>query len=168
MHKFLKRDLERIIMDQLENLNTQSEHILLIKEQNELLVKYNHKLIDKLSDKLNEPKPYPVPKRKTMNTKEIVIHLIKEDMRFNQYIAALRKLGIEAYCFDLDLTSLIAKLMGHEMTNEWIGHYVLELLKTESLPVKPLGNNLYRLAEECYNSLLKFKNDNNVDGALID
>ena len=51
-------------MIQLENLNVQGEHIQLIKKQNELLVKYNHKLIDELSDKAKEPKPYPIPKRK--------------------------------------------------------------------------------------------------------
>ena len=91
-----------------------------------------------------------------MNTKEEVVHLIKEDMRYNQYIAALRNLGIELYRFDLDLTSLVAKLMGHEMTNEWIELYVMELYKSESLPIKPLGENLYRLAEECYLKLLNF------------
>ena len=61
---YKKSDLERIVMTQLENLNAQGEHIELIKEQNELLVKYNHKLIDELSDKTKEPKPYPIPKRK--------------------------------------------------------------------------------------------------------
>ena len=62
--QYKKSDLERIVMIQLENLNAQGEHIQLIKEQNELLIKYNHKLIDELSDKLKEPKPYPIPKRK--------------------------------------------------------------------------------------------------------
>lgn len=66
--KYRKADLERIVMVQLENLNAQGEHIELIKEQNELLVKYNHKLIDELSDKTKEPKPYPVPKRKKTNS----------------------------------------------------------------------------------------------------
>ena len=61
---YKKSDLERIVMTQLENLNTQGKHIDLLKEQNELLVKYNHKLIDELSDKAKEPKPYPIPKRK--------------------------------------------------------------------------------------------------------
>ena len=62
--RYKKEDLERLVMIQLENLNAQGEHIQLIKEQNELLVKYNHKLIDELSDKAKEPKPYPIPKRK--------------------------------------------------------------------------------------------------------
>jgi hypothetical protein len=61
--RYKKEDLERLIMIQLENLNAQGEHIQLIKEQNELLVKFNHKLIDEMTDKTKEPIPYPVPKR---------------------------------------------------------------------------------------------------------
>jgi len=109
----------------------------------------------------------PTQKVKPMNNKELIIHLIKEDMRFNQYLAALRKLGIEAYGFDMDLTSLVAALMKQEMTNDWLAFYVLKLCNTESLPIKPLGMNLYRLAEDCYNSLLDYKektSDVNSDG----
>jgi len=51
-------------MTQLENLNAQGEHIQLIKEQNELLVKYNNKLIDELSNKSEKPVPYLLPKRR--------------------------------------------------------------------------------------------------------
>ena len=62
--KYSKTELERLVITQLENLNAQSEHIQLIKEQNEILLKHNHKLIELLSDKLKELKPYPLPKRK--------------------------------------------------------------------------------------------------------
>jgi hypothetical protein len=63
---YSKNDLERLVMTQLENLNAQGEYIRLIKEQNELLLKYNQKLKDELSDKLEEPKPYPIQKRKKL------------------------------------------------------------------------------------------------------
>jgi len=62
--KYKKSDLERIVLIQLENLNAQGEYIRLIKEQNTLLIKYNHKLVEKLSDKVKEPKPYPILKKK--------------------------------------------------------------------------------------------------------
>jgi len=62
--KYNKADLERIVITQLENLNAQGEHIRLIKEQNSLLLNYNHKLVEKLSDKVKEPIPYPILKRK--------------------------------------------------------------------------------------------------------
>lgn len=62
--KYKKAELERILLTQLENLNAQGEHIRLIKEQNELLLKHNHKLIEELSERVEEPKPYPIIKRK--------------------------------------------------------------------------------------------------------
>ncbi len=102
----------------------------------------------------------------------IIVEIIKEDMRFNQYIAALRKLGIEVYDFDLDLMSIVADLMEirrEEMTDSWMELYVTELSKCESIPIEPLGKNLYSLAEECFESLKNFnflKHDNDVGGAL--
>lgn len=60
---YTKKDLERLVMTQLENLNAQGEHIRLIKEQNDLLLKYNNKLIDQLSGKKGKPKPYPTPNK---------------------------------------------------------------------------------------------------------
>ncbi|MBN1118063.1 MAG: hypothetical protein JXA77_12705 [Bacteroidales bacterium] len=102
-----------------------------------------------------------------------IIELIKEDMRFNQFIAALRKLGIEVYEFDLDLMSIVAKLMKisyDAMTDSWMELYVTELSKSECLPIEPLGKNLYSLAEECYETLKNFNflknNVNDVGGAL--
>ncbi len=86
----------------------------------------------------------------------VIIEIIREDMRFNQYISALRKLGIEVYEFDLDLMSIVAKLMGisyEDMTDTWMELYVTELSKCESVPMEPLGKNLYSLAEECYETL---------------
>jgi len=62
--RYNKPDLENIIMTQLENLNVQGEHIRLIKEQNELLLKQNHKLIGELSDKLKKTIPYPTYSKK--------------------------------------------------------------------------------------------------------
>ena len=91
--------------------------------------------------------------------KEIIIPVIIEDMRFNQYISALRKLGIEVYGFDLDLMSIVADLMAirrEDMTDSWMELYVTELSKCESLPIESLGKNLYLLAEECYETLKSF------------
>lgn len=65
-YKYSKEELERMLLIQFENLNAQGEHISLIKEQNELLLKYNHKLINRLSETLKEPIPYPIPKRKKL------------------------------------------------------------------------------------------------------
>jgi hypothetical protein len=92
-----------------------------------------------------------------MKNSIIIIDLIKEHMRLTQYLAALRKLGIEAYDFDLDLMSIVAKLMDvKEITDSWMELYVTELSKCENIPIEPLGKNLYMLAEECYKALIDF------------
>ena len=63
MVKYTKADLEYLVFKQLQNLNVQGENIRLIKEQNELLLKHNHKLMSNLSDKTKEPTPYSILKR---------------------------------------------------------------------------------------------------------
>ncbi len=101
------------------------------------------------------------------NKQNIIIEAIKQDMRFNQYISALRELGIEAYNFDLDLMGIVAKLMKVNITDSWMELYVTELNKCECLPIKPMGENLNSLAEVCYHILLNFKeHDDDVGGAL--
>jgi hypothetical protein len=49
--KYTKYHLESIIYSQLENLDAMGEKIKLLEKQNELLVKFNHKLIDELCEK---------------------------------------------------------------------------------------------------------------------
>ena len=94
-----------------------------------------------------------------LNQKEIIIEIVVQDMRFNQFIAALRKLGIKVYDFDLDLMSIVADLMAiqsKDMTDSWMELYVSELSKCENIPIEPLGKNLCSLAEECYKSFKNF------------
>ena len=98
-----------------------------------------------------------------INQKDIIVEIIVQDMRFNQYIAALRKLDIEVY-FDLDLMTVVANLMGinkENMTDSWMELYVTELSKCENVSIEPLGKNLYPLAEECYEALKAFDFDRN-------
>ena len=106
-----------------------------------------------------------------MNPKEIIISLIIEEMRFNQRLAALRKLDVEVY-FDLGLMNIVANLMGisqENITDSWMELYVTELSKCESFPIEPLGKNLYGLAVEFYETLKNFnflKHNDDVGGAL--
>lgn len=95
-----------------------------------------------------------------MNNKEIIIELIVQDLRYNQYTAALRKLGIEIYSFELDFVTITMKLLGiQECTDEWLELYVSFLNRCEEFDMIPLGKNLYPLAEECYNALIKIGMD---------
>ena len=99
-----------------------------------------------------------------MDKSEIIIEVIKQDMRFNQFIVALRKLDVEVH-FDLDLMSIVAELIGinkENMTDSWMELYVTKLSKCENVQIEPLGKNLYLLAQECYEALKSF--DFNNDG----
>jgi hypothetical protein len=92
-----------------------------------------------------------------MELRPIIIALIKEHMHITQYLAALRKLGIEVYDFDPDLMSIVAQLMNVEdMTDAWMELYVTELGKCEEAPIEALGKNLLPLAERCYEALRDF------------
>ena len=48
--KFVKVDLERLLLVMVENLEVQKEQIRLLREQNELLVGYNHKLMKEIAE----------------------------------------------------------------------------------------------------------------------
>jgi hypothetical protein len=61
--KYTKANLEMIVQRQLPHLEVLGERIRLLEEQNELLLKYNHKLIEVLSDR-KPPIPYPKYSRK--------------------------------------------------------------------------------------------------------
>lgn len=107
----------------------------------------------------DKDRPLKKPELELCN-KKVIIELIKQDMHFNQYLAALRKLGIEVYDFELDLIGVVARLMGvkdEDMTDSWTELYVQEIEKCQNVPIEPPGKNLYPLAEECYRALLNFK-----------
>ena len=64
MKKYKKEHLEDIIYTQLENLNAHNDYIKLLKEQNELLIKFNHKLMKEITEAKKTLKPYPVQRNK--------------------------------------------------------------------------------------------------------
>jgi hypothetical protein len=87
------------------------------------------------------------------NKSNIVIELIKQDMRFHQYLSSLRNSGIDTSTFELDLMGIVAILMkakGETLPDAWMELYAVELHKSQNFSIEALGNNLYPLAEECY------------------
>lgn len=54
--------MELLILRQLENLDALGEQVNLLKKQNELLVKMNHKLIEDLREAKAILKPYKIKK----------------------------------------------------------------------------------------------------------
>jgi hypothetical protein len=103
-----------------------------------------------------------------MNTKELVISIIQQEMRIKQYVIALRKLGIEFAHFEPDLMHVVSVLMHVNASDEWMELYVSELNKCEYLSIEPHGRNLKPLAEVCYYTLLGFNRyalDDDLEGA---
>ncbi len=48
--KYRKEDLETLVYKQLAHLDVLGERIKLLEQQNELLLKFNHKLVKELSE----------------------------------------------------------------------------------------------------------------------
>ncbi|MBS1634302.1 MAG: hypothetical protein JST26_00170 [Bacteroidetes bacterium] len=59
-----KEDLERRCYAQLAYLEVLGRRVQLLEKQNELLLKYNHKLIEELGDR-TPPIPYKISRKKT-------------------------------------------------------------------------------------------------------
>jgi hypothetical protein len=98
-----------------------------------------------------------------MDNKEVIIEVIKQDMRYNQYITALRRLGIEVYEFELDFVTIVLKLLKlEECPDSWLELYVGFISRSEDYEISPSGTNLYQLAEECYCALKEFDLNNLV------
>jgi hypothetical protein len=58
-----KEDLEKRVGAQLAYLEALGRRVQLLEKQNELLVKFNHKLIEELSDR-TPPVPYVIKRKK--------------------------------------------------------------------------------------------------------
>ena len=58
-----KEDLERRCYAQLAYIEALGRRVQLLEKQNELLVKFNHKLIEELSDR-TPPVPYVIKRKK--------------------------------------------------------------------------------------------------------
>lgn len=61
---YTKAELELLLLKQLQNLDALGEQVNLLKKQNELLAKMNHKLIEELSEEKKRIIQYPKQKRK--------------------------------------------------------------------------------------------------------
>ena len=90
-----------------------------------------------------------------MKNENIIIEIIKENMRLHQQVTALGKPGIVSDDLHPQFIPIIARLMQVEnYADAWVEVYMEKLYQCESLSVEPLGNNLYTLAEVCYQELL--------------
>lgn len=62
--RYTKDQLEELLYAQLGNLNSLGEQNRLLREQNELLIKLNHKIIEEVDDTKKKIVPYPSLRKK--------------------------------------------------------------------------------------------------------
>ncbi|MES2779209.1 MAG: hypothetical protein V4651_04840 [Bacteroidota bacterium] len=88
--------------------------------------------------------------------KPLIIQLLIADMKHEQLLAGLSRLGFESDWHSLDLSGVVAELMGipeADRSGEWFEHYMDFVGKAGNYPVTATGNNLQPLAEACYEML---------------
>lgn len=93
-----------------------------------------------------------------MENKQFVISLIQKDLKHNQLTEGLRHLGLDdAGLHSLDILPIVARLMGisnGDETDRWNNIYISFLDEAHKYPVSDLGEELYPVAEKCYEMLL--------------
>lgn len=67
--RYTKLELELLVLRQLENLDALSEKVILLRKQNELLMKFNNRLIEELSEEKKTLRPYPKLQKSYSNRK---------------------------------------------------------------------------------------------------
>jgi hypothetical protein len=89
-------------------------------------------------------------------TKHIVIQILIQDMKRQQLIIGLNKLGFQSNIHGSDLCAVVAELMGihsEEISWEWFDCYMDFLGHAGDYQVTGDGKNLLPLAEICYVNL---------------
>ena len=92
-----------------------------------------------------------------MKNKALALHLIKEDLKYNQLAFGLQALGIDIGFYP-DLAPVIAQLMGipkGQLTDEWIDAYVMYMVKVRGVALED-KRAVKRIAKACYWGLLTY------------
>lgn len=100
-----------------------------------------------------------------MKSRDIIIHLITQDMKHNQLLSALRNTGLNPREHYLSIINIVITLMGGHMESkrDWseIGDDLSNLYfgfieKAEKQKFTGYDEDLKPLAEACYQSLSKY------------
>lgn len=89
---------------------------------------------------------------------ELIIELIRQDLKHNQLIFGLDRLNLDAgYCHYLGIMDLIHRLMGvsEKSTDEFTSIYMGYMQRSMEFPVSNSGEELLELAKECFDCLGK-------------
>ncbi len=87
---------------------------------------------------------------------ELIIELIRQNLKHNQLILGLDRLNLDAGCYHyLGILDLIQKLMGVSdgLMDEFAATYMEYMQRCVEFPISRSGEELRELARECYGSL---------------
>lgn len=85
--------------------------------------------------------------------KEVIIQLIKQDLKHTQLLEGLKAAGFQSELHYLDLSTIVAQMMGMpggEASDQWAEVYLSFLQQASAYSLTSTGENLDLLAEECY------------------
>lgn len=94
-----------------------------------------------------------------IETKSLVITLIKEDLRCNKLVLGLSGLGLEAGRYHTELSTVIFQLLELDHNNDQLLQLYFDCLdKASTINDVEDGNQLLAMAEEVYEQLLNQAN----------
>lgn len=90
-----------------------------------------------------------------METKNLIIHLLLQDLRHTQLLLLLEKEGRDMEAHYLDIVLVVSRLMGaEEVSDQFVSLYVWFMDEAANYPVAGRGESLQELAEQCYTMLV--------------
>jgi hypothetical protein len=99
-----------------------------------------------------------------MNNKELIIHLIQQDLKYNQLLSGLERVGLYAEDLHLNLLDIISELMNvpeGKKDDAWTAIYVSFMQQAIEFEVSANKDTLKPLAIACYRELQTLLEDSN-------
>ncbi len=82
-----------------------------------------------MQDKTNETDLCLIPIKSIMNTRDLVIHLIKEELRNKRLMHSLEELGFDCSFFTLNISQVILELAGFKERTDELYHWYFDLIE---------------------------------------
>lgn len=85
--------------------------------------------------------------------KNLIIHLLIQDMKHEQLISGLTNLGFESQQHTLDIMGVVSGLMHippEKLSWHWSDAYMASIKQARQYPITADGQNLLPLAEQCF------------------
>ncbi|MEL7146991.1 MAG: hypothetical protein AAFO69_11520 [Bacteroidota bacterium] len=92
-----------------------------------------------------------------MKKKELIVQLIRQDLKHHKLISGLTKLGFEDDgAYQLDNHAIITKLMGlpkERVSDTWNEIYLSFMQDTQTIETQQMDIEIDRIADRCYKML---------------